>query len=227
MAAVGTVLFDLDDTLCTYRRDVDEVLAVAFERAGVESFFDAADWAAVIPEIASADSQASFRRTCFGLLADRCGRDADRARAVADAYGAERDHADVRLLPGAREALDAFGRDARIGLVTNAAPEVQEPKLEALALADTFETVVYAGTETLAKPDPSPFRTALERLDAAPGGAVHVGNSLAADVAGAKGAGLDAVWVPDDAAPASPGDHRPDHTIETLHDLPATLGVGP
>lgn len=33
-------MFDLDDTICTYRRDQDELLAVAFDRLDVEPFFD-------------------------------------------------------------------------------------------------------------------------------------------------------------------------------------------
>jgi outer membrane protein assembly factor BamB len=36
----STVVFDLDDTICTYRRDQDELLAVAFDRLDVEPFFD-------------------------------------------------------------------------------------------------------------------------------------------------------------------------------------------
>ncbi|PSQ56909.1 haloacid dehalogenase, partial [Halobacteriales archaeon SW_7_71_33] len=32
---VETVLFDLDDTLCTYRRSGAELLSLAFDRVGV------------------------------------------------------------------------------------------------------------------------------------------------------------------------------------------------
>lgn len=225
MPAPETVLFDLDDTICAYRRSADEVLTAAFERAGVEPFFDTADWAAVGREIEEADSQAHFRRTTMGMLAERRGRDVDHAHAVADAFGAERDHADVRFLPGAREALDALADSHQLGLVTNGAPEMQEPKLAALAIADRFEDVVYAGAETLAKPHPAPFERIVDRLDASPETTVHVGNSLESDVAGAKASGLGAVWVPQGEATTGAGSHAPDHTLDSLFDLDAALGM--
>lgn len=225
MPSPETVLFDLDDTLCEYRRNADEVLAAAFERADVEPFFDLADWTAVVLEVETVDSQADFRRTTMGTLAERRGRDADHARAVADAFGAERDHADVRFLPGAREVLDALAERHQLGLVTNGAPEMQEPKLAALAIADRFEEIVYAGAETLAKPHPSPFERILNRLDATPDRSVHVGNSLASDIAGAKASGLRAVWVPCGDETATDGAGDPDHTLDSLHDLHTVLGL--
>lgn len=226
MANVRTVLFDLDDTICTYRRDVDDVLAEAFHRAGVAPYFDAADWGQVIPTIERADSQASFRRTCFRQLAREHDRDPIHARAVADAYGEIRDPRDVELLPGARTAIDTLARTHRLGLVTNAAPEIQRPKLSALGLTSTFDATVFAGTETVAKPDPSPFEMALDRLDAMAATTVHVGNCPDADVTGAKRAGLQAVWVPDEPRATVSTSHHADHTLQSLHDLPAALGRG-
>lgn len=225
MAATRTVLFDLDDTVCAYRRDTDAVLDAAFERTGVEPFFDAADWAGVVNEVDGADSQAHFRELTFGLLAERRGRDREHARAVAAAFGDERDHADVEFLPGAREAVDALADGHRLGLVTNGAPEAQRPKLTALDIEHRFETVVYAGSETLAKPDPSPFEAALDRLDETPDRTLHVGNSLASDVAGAKTAGLDAVWVPHGHEASTGGAHDPDHTLDSLHDIHTVPGL--
>jgi putative hydrolase of the HAD superfamily len=222
----STVLFDLDDTICAYNRGVEEVLSVSFERAGVEPFFDAADWAAVVPEVSEADSQRHFRELTFGMLAERRGRDPEHARAVAAAYGAERDHSDVRFLPGASEALDRLSGSHRLGLVTNGAPEMQEPKLDALGLRETFEEVVYAGSETLAKPHPSPFERILSRLGESAGGSVHVGNSLGSDVAGAKAAGLGAVWVPQEGDFGDEGgDHEPDYHLDTLHDIHSVPGL--
>lgn len=221
----STVLFDLDDTICAYNRGVDEVLSVSFERAGVDPFFDASDWAAVIPEVSGADSQRHFRRLTFGMLAERRGRDREHAHAVADAYGTERDHSDVRFLPGAREALDRLSGSRRLGLVTNGAPEMQEPKLAALGIGDCFEAVVYAGSETLAKPHPSPFERILERLGERPERSVHVGNSLGSDVAGAKNAGVGAVWVPQEGD-ETVGEHEPDHHLDSLQDLHSVPGLG-
>jgi putative hydrolase of the HAD superfamily len=61
-----------------------------------------------------------------------------------------------------------------------------------LELVDGVVTSAGAGA---AKPDPAPFRRALELAGAEPGEAVHVGDSLDNDVAGARAAGLRAVLV--------------------------------
>lgn len=220
---VTTVLFDLDDTLCEYRRPIDEVLDLVFEETGIDPFFTGADWYDVMPVIEEAEDHMDFRNQCFGLLAENAGYDSEVGHEVAAAYNAERDFSDVRFRPGARETLDALAGEYRLGLVTNGERELQRPKLEALALSDTFEHMVFPDHETPAKPDPEPFRRALSALDARPERTLHVGNSLAADVAGAQAAGVRSVWVPHDPS-LSAGSYAPDYTLETLHDLENVLG---
>ena len=213
---VETVLFDIDDTLCEYRRSGDELLALAFERHGVEPFFTIEDYYDRYAEFAeTTDSIDDLRSECFAAIADGQGRDPDLGRALADAYTAERDHHDVRALPGAREAVAALADDHRVGVVTNGPPEMQSQKLAALGLDDAFETVVHAGYDAPAKPDPAPFYRALDALDGEPKSAVHVGNSLSSDVAGAQAAGLRSVWLDDGSTP----DPVPDHTLKTMEEL--------
>ena len=50
--------------------------------------------------------------------------------------------------------------------------------------------VIDSGLVGSAKPDPAIFRLALERAGAEPTKAVHVGDTLSADVSGARGAGI-------------------------------------
>lgn len=215
---MDAVLFDLDDTLCAYRRHGREVLAGAFETVGIDPLFAIEDYYAVFDEYAgTADTIDAQREACFAALADGTGADPSVGRAVARAFAADRDHRNVRLLEGARTALHALAADHRLGLVTNGAPGMQAQKLDALGIRDAFETVVHGGYDAPAKPSPEPFHTALEGLDAAPDRAVHVGNSVEADVAGARAAGLTAVWLRN--GEPSPPDPEPDHTIDALGEL--------
>lgn len=214
-SAVTTVLFDLDDTICTYRRSHDEVLALAFDVAGVEPFFDVTDWSTAIQEVTDGETQAEFRRNCFELVAERKGRDPEYGRVVADAYDQERDYSAVEFLPGAQSAVSSISADHRVGLVTNGAPEAQREKLAALALEDTFETVVYAGKDTAPKPAPEPFEVALGAMDAATETSVYVGNSLASDVAGAHAVGLDVAWLSNGSVP----DPEPTYVLDSMGDL--------
>ena len=214
---VDTVLFDLDDTLVTYRRSSGEVLADAFEAVGVDPFFEVeAYYERYESFLREHDSIRDLRRACFRDIADGCGHDGDLADRVADAFHDLRDPTAVDLLPGAEEVLDALTADHRLGVVTNGTPDVQRPKIEAAGLGDRFETIVFAGHDTAPKPDPEPFDRALDALDGVPERAIHVGNSLGSDVAGAHAAGLQSAWIP-----AYEEDHaaEPHYALESLHDL--------
>ncbi|MFC6733342.1 MULTISPECIES: HAD family hydrolase [unclassified Haladaptatus] len=217
MTAVDTILFDIDDTLCTYRRSAAEILDHSFDSTGIDPFFTVQDYFARFHEFTEADTIDELRANCFAAIATDGGYDADVGRNVAEAFAAERDHGDVVFLPGAQEALEALA-DHRLGIVTNGSPDMQTPKIESLGIGDHFDVVVHAGYDGPAKPSPDPFYTALDALDSAPERAVHVGNSLEADIPGAQAAGVGAIWVPDHTD-ATPTDYQPDYTVETLHDL--------
>lgn len=218
-AAIDAICFDLDDTLCTHRRSPQSVLELAFEDAGVSPLFPASDYydrfEAYLEE---STDVVDLRERCFGDLAVEAGADRATGEAVARAYTAERVSHDVELLAGAREAIDRFAEEHRLALVTNGSPEMQRRKLETVGLEDDFETVVYAGYDAPAKPAPEPFEIALEALETTPDRAVHVGNSLSSDVAGARAAGLRSVWVPNGDGVATT-DPEPDYTLESLSEL--------
>lgn len=215
---MDAVLFDLDATLCAYRRHGREVLAAAFEAVGVDPLFAIEDYYGAYDDYAgAAETVEGLREACFGDLADDAGVDPALGRAVARAYAAERDHRNVAFLDGAETALDALAEEHRLGLVTNGAPGMQAQKLDALGIRNRFETVVHGGHDAPAKPSAEPFHRALEALGASPERAVHVGNSLESDVAGARAAGLTTVWLRNGEGP--PSDHEPDHTIDTLGEL--------
>ena len=72
--------------------------------------------------------------------------------------------------------------------------------LDALGLRRYFDSVTISSEAGYAKPAPEIFRLALQRHSLAAADALHVGDSLALDVAGAHAAGLAAVLVDPDAA---------------------------
>ncbi len=202
MGRVAAVLFDLDDTLCTYRRNPGEVLQVAAERVGIEQPFPVEAYYRRFEEFAdSSETMAELRERCFAALAVERGHDPADGRALARAYTAERDPTAVEPLPGAREAVAQLDERYRLGLVTNGLRDAQRAKLKAIGLADAFDATVYAGEpDHAAKPDPAPFHTACETLGVAPGETVHVGDSPP-DIAGAEAAGLRSVLVTRGNAP--------------------------
>lgn len=211
------VLFDVDDTLCRYRRSADEVLAAAFEQVGVEPYFGQAEYHDRYPEfVDDTEDVRELRRECFAAISADAGCDPELGRAVARAFAAERDHSNVEPLPGALEAVDRLARDHRVGVVTNGAPAMQKAKLRGLGLTDAFETVVHAGYDAQAKPHPEPFERALADLGATPDQTVHVGNSHASDVTGAHAAGLASAWL---AGEDESGDPAPTYRLRSMREL--------
>jgi putative hydrolase of the HAD superfamily len=83
---------------------------------------------------------------------------------------------------------------ARLAVVSNWDVSLHDV-LERTALRPLVDAVAISAELGVAKPDPAIFRAALERLGAPADGALHVGDSLEHDVAGARAAGIDAVLV--------------------------------
>jgi len=144
-------------------------------------------------------------------LADECAAEYVRVRCSAEA-----------LDPEAEAVLRGLSSRYPLALLTNGAGDVQRAKLARTPFAQYFHDVVISVEEGIGKPDPDIFRIAARRLGVDPGEAVMVGDSLARDVAGAKAAGMRAIWIDrklwDERVTA-----MPDARIERLSDLPAAL----
>ena len=97
--------------------------------------------------------------------------------------------------PDARPALEqARSRGERVIVVSNwdaSLPEV----LDAVGLGDLVDGVVSSATAGAGKPGAAIFLRALGLAGVMPGQALHVGDSLEEDVAGAVAAGVPALWL--------------------------------
>ena len=93
---------------------------------------------------------------------------------------------------------------ARLAVVSNWDVSLHDV-LERTGLRPLVDAVVISAELGVAKPDPAIFRAALDRLGAGPDGALHLGDSLEDDVAGARAAGLEAVLVVRNGAGAPDG----------------------
>ena len=94
------------------------------------------------------------------------------------------------VLPGVEDALDALrARGLALGVVANWDYSLHE-HLERHGLRASFDAVVVSGELGARKPDPAPFRRALELLRVDATRAVHVGDHRPHDEAGARAAGM-------------------------------------
>ncbi len=82
----------------------------------------------------------------------------------------------------------------RLGVLTNGNSRIQNAKLDVSGLRPLFDYVMVAGDEQLQKPEAEAFRRAALRLGVHPQDCVYVGDNPKNDIAGAKAAGMRAVF---------------------------------
>ncbi|WP_246999032.1 HAD family hydrolase [Halosolutus gelatinilyticus] len=220
MAAYDAICFDLDSTLCEPTQDAETVLERTFDRAGPDRFCTPADLRAAVPALPTAETDREFYENLFTEVAARNGVDPAIAPTLATHYLELQDPTAVRFRPGAEAALEHARDRGRVGLITNGGRETQTKKLRTLGIEDAFDVRVF--TEPSAgifpKPDAAPFEHALSTLGAVPDRAIHVGDSLHADVAGANAVGLDSAWI--DAGYDRSAEHEPTYELTSLEAFP-------
>jgi putative hydrolase of the HAD superfamily len=129
------------------------------------------------------------------------------------------------LFDDAGSLLDALRGRFKLALITNGAPDSQREKLQCTDIEAVFDAVLISGELGIAKPDARIFQRALERLEVTPAEAWHIGDTLATDVAGARAAGVTAVWLNRNARQRDPSDPAPDIEISSLAELVGLLGA--
>ena len=100
---------------------------------------------------------------------------------------------------GAHEVLDALSsRGLTLGLVCNTGRtpgKMLRLVLERLGLAGYLSVLSFSDEVGLRKPHPEILRRTLKALDVTPVEAVHIGDTLATDVAGAQAIGMRAIHL--------------------------------
>jgi putative hydrolase of the HAD superfamily len=123
----------------------------------------------------------------------------------------------VQLYPEVHPTLERLAMRYTLGVITNGNADVRR-----LGLADYFRFALCAEELGIGKPDPHPFRTALKHAGVEAGQAVHIGDHPGDDIAGAKAAGMHAIWFNPNGRTWE-GDEAPDREIRSLGELPALL----
>jgi putative hydrolase of the HAD superfamily len=197
-------LFDLDDTLFDHRHSTREALAAIRDHlpalAGLSAEMLETQHALVLEEFhrrvitgemdVDAARLARFRR----LVEMQGGRveidvlDAA-TRAYRAAYLAAR-----RAVHGAVQLLELLHRHGPIAVVSNNVVAEQVGKAAVCGIDRHLDAMVVSQQVGVAKPDSRIFEIALERIGAQSDDAIMVGDSWEADIAGARSAGIRAVW---------------------------------
>ena len=126
------------------------------------------------------------------------------------------------LINGAEHVLNSLRDSYKLGLICDSGMSpgrVMRQVLARLDLLDHFGATVFSDELGCTKPDRRMFRCALEQLGVDAQEALHVGDLLHTDVAGAKAAGMQTVWFNRDGAHSSDRSVIPDYEIQNLSEV--------
>ena len=137
--------------------------------------------------------------------------------------------------PEAIPALRALsGRGLRLGMLSNATHDPLIQRLvDRLGFRPWLDPALSSAGTGIRKPDPAAFTPILQSWAIPSASVIMVGDTLEADILGARRAGMRAVWLRsrEDArqegitAPDSPAPAPPDATIDQLGQLPDCLAA--
>jgi putative hydrolase of the HAD superfamily len=220
---IQAVAFDLDDTLLDRRRSFEQFARRQWERFSQP--LDSIEQDRYVHVLIELDRNGyAPRKGLFAGMAAQFGLPADLAETLLNDYRAGFPSACV-LFPDALRTLETLRASGlKLALITNGSMRMQSRKLECLALSAIFDAVLISDAEGVSKPDPRIFHLAVERLGVRPDRALFVGDNLEVDVAGARAAGLHAIWCRDgQASPIVAAET----VIDRLTDLLPLLGLSP
>jgi putative hydrolase of the HAD superfamily len=206
---IRAVLLDALGTLLELERPwphlVDELAArgvvVGEDQARAAMLAEMAYYRAHHDEAVDWEALKDLRHRCAAVVQEQLGT----SLALDDVLDALLGAIRFRPYPEVPDALARLREGgARLAVVSNWDVSLHDV-LERTGLRPLVDAVAISAELGVAKPDPAIFRAALERLDAPADGALHVGDSLEHDIAGARAAAIDAVLVTRNGAQAPEG----------------------
>jgi FMN phosphatase YigB (HAD superfamily) len=120
------------------------------------------------------------------------------------------------------EAIHLLSKTHPLGIVSNiwSPPDVFEKELSRSGIIDHFSARVWSSDYLSIKPSPILFKRALDIFGVNPARALYVGDNPLRDIAGAKAAGMAAVWIENKTKPFTSEIPEPDLVISDLTLLP-------
>jgi len=118
------------------------------------------------------------------------------------------------VLPGAAETVRTLAEKYPLTIISNGFKEVQYYKFAHSGLAECFAHTIISEEAGINKPQPEIFRIALSMNGIEADEAVMIGDSYSSDIAGAKAAGIDQIWLHE-----GPADETATYIVSSLPDV--------
>jgi len=234
------LLLDMDETLCDTshaNRKAKSLLAAHLtnryaDKINSQNFVDAyvqgiyRDWhdnqeQRYMPIIES-KGENQFRNQLIADLLEKQNIALDNindAEAIQQKFDTDR-LAHFTFFPGIENFLLQAKKVFTLVVITNGPEHSQLPKLAAVKLEDYVHYIIVGGQEPEQKPARSIFEKALQLADCEAHEAIHVGDSLAADIVGAKNSGITSLWIQHQQPLDAELGINPDHTVMHPSEIP-------
>jgi HAD superfamily hydrolase (TIGR01549 family) len=108
-------------------------------------------------------------------------------------------------------------------VITNGPEFSQIPKVEAVELIKHVDHIIIGGQEPEEKPAPSIFTKAMKLANCSANEAVHIGDSLITDIAGANNSGITSVWIQHQQAFDTKLDINPNYSLLHPCEIPTLI----
>ena len=130
-----------------------------------------------------------------------------------------------RLEPysGVIEVLTMLKKRFRMAAISDGQSLWARQELRMAGLERFFEFAIISGNHGFRKPDKRMFSLALERLRAAPGETLYVGNDMYRDIYGAREAGVKTVFFKSNQGEQAFAGAEPDYIIYNFNELPRAV----
>lgn len=230
MKRYAHLFFDLDHTLWDFRTNSRAVLRELFHELNMGDL-GVSDADALI-EVYEEINAGLWKRMESGTLDKHVMRvlrfrntllkfgvkDEALAKTMGDEY-LERTPRMNGLFPGTLELLRALRPGHGMHIITNGFELTQATKLKSSGLEGLFDQVITSESAGAGKPDPRIFAKALKLAKAEPAESLMIGDSITADMDGARAVGMDQAHF----HPEEEGDPLATYRIRSFEELRALL----
>ncbi|MDF1589630.1 MAG: HAD family hydrolase [Gammaproteobacteria bacterium] len=170
-------------------------------------------------------SEKAFRiQLIRDLLAERGVNNVsdETAQALQDKFDRNRLNA-FDFYPGIQTFLVEARKLFTLVVITNGPEFSQIPKVERVKLAEYVDHIIIGGQEPEEKPARSIFDKALKLANCKAHEVIHVGDSLASDIAGAHNSGITSVWIQHQQPLDAELGINPHHTVLHPTEIPLLI----
>lgn len=223
---IKTVFIDIDNTLLCFYKSAEIALRVAFEKNGLEfkseylpCFFKINDrlWRMVEDSILTREDVHEIRLCTLFKELNISGD----ARKTEDYFLKEIEKTAVPVF-GAKEIMEYLSSKYKVFAASNSIYQRQVSRLKVAGLFEYFDGIMVSDVAGASKPDKAFFEYCQKHSETPMENCVMIGDSLYADMFGAKNVGMKTIWY-NHLNRASKTDSGYDYYIDNLLDVKKVL----